>query len=100
MSISRRLFLLGGIGLAQTILIPPSLARGKSKNLKSGIYSISRQDWPPAIVPDHAAFIDKGYSCFSDQFGRLAIVDLRKIVSPHVIGELNLQVKKVVDFAA
>ncbi len=100
MNISRRVFLLGGLGLAQSFRLPPALARGKSKNVKVGIHSVARQDWPPAIVPDHAAFIDKGYSCFTDQFGRLAIVDFKKVTTPKVVGELGLQTKKLVDFVA
>jgi hypothetical protein len=76
------------------------MARGKNKNVKVGIHCVARQDWPPAIVPDHAAFIDKGYSCFADQFGRLAIVDFKKVTTPKVIGELGLQTKKLLDFVA
>ncbi len=92
--------MLGGLGAAvQTACLPQAFAR-KVKTARLGIHSLARQDWPPAIVPDHVAFLDKGLSCFADQFGRIAIIDLRKAVSPRVVGELSLPGKKVVDFAA
>ncbi len=97
MNISRRAFLLGSLGLTQAL--PFQQCFGRSKAVKTGVYALSRQDWPPAIVPDHVAFIDKGLSCFADQFGRVAIVDFKKTVNPKVMGELHIPVKRVVDFA-
>jgi len=97
--LSRRRFVLGSLGI---ITLPefflPAEARKlvKKKPLPSGLRSLARQDWPPAILPDQVKFIDKGYSCFTDEFGRLAIVDLKK-GDPKVIGALSGIGKKVMD---
>lgn len=65
----------------------------------SGPHSLSKQAWPPAIVPDFVDIDKKGYLCFSDQFGRFSIVDLRKAGNakfpPKVIAELTLPCKRV-----
>jgi hypothetical protein len=54
-------------------------------------------------VPDHVGIADKGYLCFTDEFGRLAVVDMRKPVTVKtpvkVVAELNGLGNKVVDFA-
>ncbi len=98
--VSRRTFLLGGIGLGQLLICPPALARGRAKQARTGLRSIARQDWPPAIVPDHVVFIDRANSCLSDQFGRVAIIDLKRARNPAVIGELTVDSKKIIDFSA
>src|SRR5438309_2216015 len=96
--LSRRGFLLSSLGLA---LWPESVlpAGAKKAVARTGLYSISKLQWPPAILPDHVQFIERGLSLFTDEFGRLAIVDLKKTDSPKVIGELNNIGKKVIDFA-
>lgn len=101
MNISRRLFLLSGISVIQPFWPVQAIARGKQKAVKSGIRSIAKQDWAPAIAPDRVTLLDKGLSCFTDPYGRLAIVDLRhKEDASRVLGQLNLQSKRVIDFAA
>lgn len=67
-----------------------------------GPHVLSREDWPPAIVPDHVGLADKGYLCFTDEFGRLAVVDMRKPTpaSPFkLVAEINSLGNKVADFA-
>jgi hypothetical protein len=108
--VSRRSFLVGSLsGLVTALELTNPLAASAKKVSRtqsySGPHSISREDWPPAIVPDHVGIIDKGYLCFTDDFGRLAVVDLRKIQpngdknSVKIIGELNGLGNKVIDFA-
>lgn len=81
--------------------IPSAWAKKTGKGAVSGPRPIARQDWPPAIVPDHMG-VDRGYCCFTDEFGRLAVVDLRRPSDakhpPHVVAELNGLGKKVIDF--
>jgi len=68
-----------------------------------GPHTLSREEWAPAIVPDHVGLADKGYICFTDEFGRLAVVDMRKPVSVKtpvkVVAELSGLGNKMVDFA-
>lgn len=95
--------MLAGIGLAQLVLLPECFARARARAARpavAGIREISRLDWPPAIVPDHTSIIDKGYSCLTDQFGRIALVDLKKADSPKLVGELYLKAKRMVDCTA
>ncbi len=103
---SRRSFLLNTAGFLTALnwVVEPQNAfaakRGKAP-AASGPHPLSRQDWPPAIVPDHIG-VDRGYCCFTDEFGRLAVLDLRKPddpkYPPHVVAELNGLGKKVIDF--
>ncbi|MBX9666211.1 MAG: hypothetical protein K2X93_01275 [Candidatus Obscuribacterales bacterium] len=64
----------------------------KQQVVVSGPHSLSKQAWPPAIIPDFVDIDKKGYLCFSDQFGRFSVVDLRKAgtpkAAPKVISEL------------
>lgn len=68
----------------------------------TGPHSLSKEAWPPAIVPDHVDLDKKGYLVFSDQFGRFSVVDLRKAGSasakapPKVVAELSGIGKRVV----
>ncbi|MBX3072309.1 hypothetical protein KF707_04595 [Candidatus Obscuribacterales bacterium] len=68
----------------------------------TGPHSLSKEAWPPAIVPDHVDIDRKGYLVFSDQFGRFSVVDLRKAGSasaktpPKVVAELSGIGKRVV----
>ncbi len=93
---SRRQFILGSLGF---VLCPQAALSRRAKNeaKATGIRSICREAWPPAISPDYAAIVDKGYALFSDQSGRLAIVDLKREDGPHVVGELFGIGKKTVD---
>lgn len=79
-------------------IFDPVAALGKKKDKNklpeiSGPHSLSREAWPPAIIPDHVDVTQKGFLCFSDQFGRMAVVDLRKAGNsanpPKVIAELS-----------
>jgi hypothetical protein len=79
----------------------PKLGKKKPKQVTiTGPHSLSKEAWPPAIVPDHVDIDKKGYLCFSDQFGRFSIVDLRKAGSaknpPKVVAELTGIGKRVV----
>ena len=105
--LSRRSFLLGNLaGLAS---IAPGFycssawaKKVKVEPVRSGPHSLARVDWPPAIVPDRIGIADKGFCCIADEYGRLAIVDLRKPSNPKtppkVVAELGGLGKKVVDF--
>ena len=80
--------------------VAKSLIKKKAKQVViNGPHSLSKQAWPPAIVPDHVDIDKKGYLCFSDHFGRFSIVDLRKAGSakfpPKVLAELTLPCKRV-----
>ncbi|MBX9569109.1 MAG: hypothetical protein K2X77_09455 [Candidatus Obscuribacterales bacterium] len=58
--------------------------------------TIARQEWPPAITPEYVGIVDRGYACFADDMGRLAVVDLKREDNPLVIGELVGIGRKVV----
>ncbi len=105
--LSRRSFLLGNLAglvtLAPGIGCTAALAKkAKVEAVKAGPHSVARLDWPPAIVPDRLGMTDKGFCCIADEYGRLAVVDLRKPSNPKtppkVIAELGGLGKKVVDF--
>lgn len=64
--------------------------------LGGGPRTIARQEWPPAITPEYAGIVDRGYACFADDMGRLAVVDLKREDNPLVIGELFGIGRKVV----
>jgi hypothetical protein len=108
--VSRRSFLFGSLsGLVTVCDLKYPLAAAAKKvqrpQTDAGPHSLSREDWAPAIMPDHVGIIDKGYVCFTDDFGRLAIVDLRKNLgtgdksSIKILGELNGIGNKIIDFA-
>lgn len=102
---SRRAFLLGSLlglgGTVEFLHAPLALAKHAKTAELAGPHPLARQDWPPAIVPDHIG-ADRGYCIFTDEFGRLAVVDMRKLnnpkAPPHVVAELNGLGKKVIDF--
>lgn len=109
---SRRSFLFGSLSYTcGTLLLIDQLANvavfakktPRSQPSLVGPHTLSREDWAPAIVPDHVGIADKGYLCFTDEFGRLAVVDMRKPVSiktpVKVVAELKGLGNKVVDFA-
>ncbi|HEY9778282.1 MAG TPA: hypothetical protein V6C81_31255 [Planktothrix sp.] len=100
--LSRRFFLLSSLASAAgSYWSAPVAWASKHAPLASGPRPLARQDWAPAIVPDHIG-VDRGYCIFTDEFGRLAVVDMRKPDNPksppHVVGELSGLGKKVVDF--
>lgn len=71
----------------------------------AGPRTISRAEWPPAILPDFASVANpQGFSLFCDEFGRMSIVDLRRPGNPKtpvkVMGELSGLGKKVFDFTS
>ena len=109
---SRRSFLFGSLSytcgtllLLDQLAQVPAFAKKTPRSQPSlvGPHTLSREDWAPAIVPDHVGIADKGYLCFTDEFGRLAVVDMRKPVSlktpVKVVAELKGLGNKVVDFA-
>ena len=108
---SRRSFLFGSLSYTcGTLLLLDQLAQPvfakktpRSQPSLVGPHTLSREDWAPAIVPDHVGIADKGYLCFTDEFGRLAVVDMRKPVTiktpVKVVAELKGLGNKVVDFA-
>lgn len=99
--LSRRLFLLssltflGGPGLYTSAL---AAKRKQAAPAKSGPRSIARQDWPPAIVPDHVAIAGGGLVAVADEFGRLALIDFKRAEGPRVAGELSGLGKRMLDF--
>lgn len=71
----------------------------------AGPHTISRAEWPPAIIPDFASVANpQGFSLFCDEFGRMSTVDLRRPGNPKtpvkVLGELSGLGKKVFDFTS
>ncbi|MBL0184880.1 MAG: hypothetical protein IPP97_04000 [Candidatus Obscuribacter sp.] len=69
----------------------------------AGPHSLFKEEWPPAILPAHVGIADKGYLCFTDDFGRLAIVDMARKPQPgkppfKVLASMS-GLGKVVDFA-
>ncbi|MBU6451660.1 MAG: hypothetical protein KGS72_07790 [Cyanobacteria bacterium REEB67] len=110
--LSRRSFLFASLGglvtageLANPFIQPLAADAKKTPRtpLLVGPHSLSREDWAPAIMPDHVGIIGKGYLCFTDDFGRLAVVDLHHTAgeksSLKIIGELNGIATKVIDFS-
>lgn len=108
--LSRRRFLVSAFGSliffdlhecspAWAAKFPKKKTRTKPVTI-SGPHSLAKQAWPPAIVPDYVDIDKKGYLCFSDQFGRFSIVDLRKAgtrakAPPKVLAELSGLGKRV-----
>lgn len=109
--LTRRSFLLGsliGWAAASEIFDPVfGLPKLKAKQAApvAGPRTISRAEWPPAILPDFASVANpQGFSLFCDEFGRMSIVDLRRPGNPKtpvkVMGELSGLGKKVFDFTS
>lgn len=101
--ISRRGFILSSLGML--LLSNPALALArKPKNPvpelpQGGPRTLARQEWPPAISPEYVGIVEKGYACFADDMGRIAIVDLKREDNPLVIGELTGLGRKVLGLA-
>lgn len=99
--LSRRLFLLSSLTfLGAPGLYASALAarRKQAAPAKSGPRSIARQDWPPAIVPNHIAITGGGLVAVADEFGRLALIDFKRAEGPRVAGELSGLGKRLLDF--
>lgn len=101
--LTRRNFLLTSLGFAffPEFSVPAYAKRKPVPKLKAvGPHTLVRQAWPPAISPDHVAVVDRGYTCFADEFGHVAIVDLKRADSARVVGELTGLGRKLIDFCA
>ncbi|MBX9948053.1 MAG: hypothetical protein K2Y39_02700 [Candidatus Obscuribacterales bacterium] len=109
--LTRRSFLLGSLisWAAASDLFDPAfgLPKLKAKPVApvAGPHTISRAEWPPAIIPDFASVANpQGFSLFCDEFGRMSTVDLRRPGNPKtpvkVLGELSGLGKKVFDFTS
>lgn len=104
--LSRRAFLWAWLGSAATLVdfvhSAPAFARRAPRGLPTmGPHEVSRQMWPPAILPDHVALTDRGLLLFTDEFGRLAIVDLKKAnarTPAKVVSELGGLGKRILAF--
>ena len=100
--LSRRAFLAGGLAVSvQSMFLMPSLAKKNKTVLVSGPHVLSREDWPPPIAPSQVGVTDKGLCCFTDEFGRLALMDFRGkkgTKSAQLIGKVSGIGKRVIDF--
>ncbi|MBN8658793.1 MAG: hypothetical protein J0M35_00405 [Candidatus Obscuribacter phosphatis] len=113
---NRRQFLLssfgylGGTFLLSDLFTPAAQARKAPRTANplaggfgGGPRSIFKEEWPPAILPDHVGVMDKGYLCFTDNYGRLAVVDMRKPAPGKppfkVLASMSGLGNKVIDFA-
>lgn len=103
--ISRRTLLAGWLGASIVGSSTAALAAAWTRKAKLaptpavpsyGPRTLARQEWPPAITPEYVGIVDKGYACFADDMGRLAIVDLKREDNPQVMGELFGLGRKVV----
>lgn len=100
---SRRKFLVGSLATFacgyEWAANPAALAKRVKEAVASGPHPLAREDWPPAIVPDSIGIVDRGYCGVADEFGRLAVVDLRKPAPnlvPKVISQTGGLGKKVI----
>lgn len=100
--LTRRNFLLTSLGFAflPEFSLPAYAKRKPAPKMKVGPHTLVRQAWPPAIAPDHVSIVDRGYTCFADEFGHIVIVELKKAESARVIGELTGLGRKLIDFCA
>ncbi len=75
--------------------------KGKNPKIEpiSGPHVLARDSWPPAIVPDYIGLDKRGLLCLLDEFGRMSIIDLKKVNTasgyPEVIAELSALGKRV-----
>jgi len=100
--LSRRLFLMSSFGLllSPELTLPAWARKRGAPASRSGPHSLCRQDWPPAIVPDHVSVVDRSYVSVTDEFGRLAMIEFKKNTRPRVVGELRGVGKRIIDYAA
>jgi hypothetical protein len=108
--LTRRSFLLGSLvsWAAASEIFDPAFGLPKLKGkpvVTSGPRSISRAEWPPAIIPDFASAANpQGFCLFCDEFGRMSVVDIRRPGNPKtpvkVAGELSGLGKRVIDFTS
>lgn len=103
--LSRRTFLIGGLasGLAislDPLATAPSWAKKHAATTTSGPHVVAKDDWPPPIAPSQIGVTDKNLCCFTDEFGRLALMDFRpkKGKPMQLLGKLNGLGRKVLDF--
>lgn len=101
--ISRRGFVLSSLGVL--FLSNPAFAIARKPKAavpaapQGGPRTLALQEWPPAITPEYVGIVEKGYACFADDMGRIAIVDLKREDNPLVIGELTGLGRKVLGLA-
>jgi hypothetical protein len=103
--LSRRAFLVGGLasGLAVTFDpfdATPSWAKKRAAEIVSGPHVLAKDEWPPPIAPSQVGVTDKSLCCFTDEFGRLALMDFRakKGKPVQLLGKLSGLGRKVLDF--
>jgi hypothetical protein len=99
--LSRRTFLAGGLAVsAQSMFWQPAFAKHKSvAATKQGPHVVARQDWAPAIAPSQIGVTDRGICCFTDEYGRLALIDFKHVTATkplRVLGQLGGLGKKVI----
>lgn len=103
-NLSRRSFLMvtaAGLASASNLTFTNSAqARRGAVPVVNGPHAIARESWPPAVIPDHLGIVDRGFTCFSDDFGRLCVIDLRKpgFAPVNIVAEMSGIGKKVVAF--
>ncbi len=108
--LTRRSFLLGSLvsWAAAGEIFDPVFGLPKLKGKlapTTGPRTISRAEWPPAIIPDFASVANpQGYCLFCDEFGRMSVVDIRRPGNPKmpvkVAGELSGLGRRVIDFTS
>ncbi len=100
--LSRRAFLAGGLAVTvQSMFLMPATAKKNRTAVVSGPRVLSREDWPPPIAPSQVGVTDKGLCCFTDEFGRLALMDFRGkkgARNSQLIGKVSGIGKRVIDF--
>lgn len=110
---TRRAFLFSSMSyLAGSLFLPSALEPAQARKAPrtqnpfaggGGPRTLFKEEWPPAILPAHVGVIDKGYLCFTDDLGRLAVVDMRKPAAGKppfkVLASLSGLGNKVIDFA-
>ena len=113
--LSRRSFIFRSLGISiasyaalESLLPLSALAKRAAAKVvapsrPAGPHIISKDEWPPAILPDRVGVTNGGLLCFTDEFGRLALVDLRNPQNPKTpaktVSEIRGLGPRVLDFA-
>ena len=101
--LTRRAFLVGGLAVSvESMFLLPSWAKKHKTEAANGPHLLSKNDWPPPIAPSQVGVTDRGLCCFTDEFGRLALMDFRpKKNEKHtttLLGKISGLGKRVIDF--